>query len=320
MPIHASDIADAAGTTDTAGAATSSPRSAFFDVDRSAEIVADSFRDTADPRLREVLGSLVGHLHAFVKEVRLSTEEWAGAIAFLTATGHACDDVRQEFILLSDVLGVSMLVESLANDSAGLPGQPTEATVEGPFHMVASPARAAGADINVAGVPGEPCLVTGRVVDDTGAPVAGATVDVWQADANGFYDVQKPGEIPPGQLRGLFTADADGRFRFRSIVPSHYPIPTDGPVGGLLRATGRHEFRPAHVHLEISAPGVRTLTTHMFVQGSPYLASDAVFGVKQSLIVDFTPVDDPVRAAAAGLPNPFRWADFPVVVHREELS
>jgi len=291
------------------------PASALFEVDRSAEIVAASFRDAADPRLRQILESLVTHLHAFVKDAAVTVDEWEAAIAFLTATGQKSDDVRQEFILLSDVLGVSMLVESL-NNSAG--GQLTEATVEGPFHMVASPVRELGADINVSAEPGEPCLVTGRVVDEDGAPVAGASVDVWQANANGFYDVQMPDEMPRGELRGLFTTDPDGRFQFRSIVPSHYPIPTDGPVGDLLRATGRHEFRPAHVHFEVSAPGMRTLTTHIFVKGSPYLESDAVFGVKESLIVDFVTVDDPDRAAAAGAPNPFRHADFPVVLHRED--
>jgi hydroxyquinol 1,2-dioxygenase len=293
------------------------PASALFEVDRSAEIVAASFRDTADPRLREILESLVTHLHAFVKDVHVSVDEWESAIGFLTATGRKCDDVRQEFILLSDVLGVSMLVESLNNEAEGAL---TEATVEGPFHIVASPARELGDDINVSGEPGEPCLITGRVVDDDGAPVAGATVDVWQANANGFYDVQRPGELPQGELRGLFTTDGDGRFHFRSIIPAHYPIPVDGPVGELLTATGRHEFRPAHVHFEISAPGLRTLTTHIFVKGSPYLTSDAVFGVKESLIIDFLPVHDPTRAAAAGLPNPFRHADFPVVLHREESS
>lgn len=289
----------------------------YFEVDRSAEIVGASFRDSADPRLIELLGSLVRHLHAFVKETKPTVEEWVSAIAFLTATGQTCDEVRQEFILLSDVLGVSMLVESL-NHAAD--GRLTEATVEGPFHLVASPEREFGDDINICAEPGEPCLVTGRVVDQHGTPVRGAAVDVWQANARGFYDVQRPDEMAPGELRGLFRTDADGRFQFRTIVPAHYPIPTDGPVGALLRATGRHGFRPAHVHVEVSAPGLRTLTTHVFVAGSPYLDSDAVFGVKKSLIVDFTRVDDPARASAANLANPFRHADFPIVVHRAERA
>lgn len=290
---------------------------AYFEVDRSAEVVGASFRGTTDPRLRAILESLVRHLHGFVKDVQPTVPEWEAAIAFLTATGHTCDDVRQEFILLSDVLGVSMLVESL-NHAAG--GRLTEATVEGPFHLVASPERELGDDINVAGEPGEPCLITGRVVDDVGAPVAGASVDVWQANARGFYDVQRLDEVPLGALRGVFRSDADGRFHFRTIVPAHYPIPTDGPVGDLLAASGRHGFRPAHVHVEVSAPAMRTLTTHIFVAGSPYLDSDAVFGVKRSLIVDFATVDDPARAVSIGLPNPFRHADFPIVLHREEAS
>lgn len=286
----------------------------MFEETRSAEIVAASFADTEDPRLRQVLVSLVTHLHAFVKDVRLTPEEWEAGIRFLTETGRMCDARRQEFILLSDTLGVSMLVESLANVAGG---DLTEATVEGPFHLVTSPPRELGADINVAGEPGIPCVVTGRVTDQDGTPVAGASVDVWQADADGFYDVQKPEEMGVGDLRGLFTADEHGRYWFRSIMPSHYPIPADGPVGQMLRRTGRHEFRPAHIHFEVGAPGLRTVTTHVFVNGSPYLDSDTVFGVKESLIHDFVEVDDPDEAVAYGVPNPFRHVRFDVVLERE---
>jgi len=287
----------------------------LFDKDRSAEIVAASFAGTPDPRLREIMTSLVTHVHAFVKDVRLTAEEWEAGIRFLTETGQMCDETRQEFILLSDTLGVSMLVESLANS---VHGDLTEATVEGPFHVVESPARELGADINGAGGPGEPCVVTGRVLDADGAPVAGATLDVWQADADGFYDVQKPAETGPGDLRGLFTTDADGRYWFRTIVPSHYPIPADGPVGRMLRSTGRHEWRPAHIHVEVSAPGLRSVTTHVFVKDSPYLDSDTVFGVKESLVRDFSRVDDEEEAAAYDVPNPFRTVDFVVVLEKEE--
>ncbi|MGW2646245.1 dioxygenase family protein [Streptomyces sp. NPDC001393] len=293
------------------------PLSGLFEAERSAEIVAASFADTSDERLREILTSLVRHTHAFVKDVGLTGEEWAAGIRFLTRTGQKCDDTRQEFILLSDVLGVSMLVETLNNPADG---QFTESTVEGPFHLVDSPRRALGDTIDEAGQGGEPCLVTGRVTDADGRPVAGASVDVWQADADGFYDVQRPGEVPDRNLRGLFTAGEDGRFWFRTIVPRYYPIPTDGPVGGLLKATGRHPNRAAHIHLEVSAPGVRTLTTHLFVAGSPYLDSDAVFGVKESLIRTFAQVDDPVRAVEHELPNPFRHVDFPITVQREVQS
>ena len=284
-----------------------------FEEARSAEIVARSFAGTPDPRLRELMTSLVTHLHAFVRDVRLTPEEWEAGVRFLTDTGQRCDDSRQEFILLSDTLGVSMLVESLADD---VDGGLTEATVEGPFHVVASPPRELGDDINVAGERGDPCVVTGRVVDAAGAPVAGASVDVWQANADGFYDVQRPTEMGLGDLRGLFTTDDDGHYWFRTIVPAHYPIPTDGPVGRMLRSTGRHEWRPAHIHLEVSAPGLRTVTTHLFVDGSPYLDSDAVFGVKESLVREFREVDDADAAASYGVANPFRHVEFVVVLDR----
>jgi catechol 1,2-dioxygenase len=284
-----------------------------FSEERSAEVVTESFGAATDPRLREVLGSLVRHLHAFVKDVELTGPEWERAVDFLTRTGQRSDDRRQEFILLSDVLGISMLVETV-NHRTG--GASTESTVLGPFHMVESPSRDLGDSIALDGK-GTPCLVSGRITGPDGEPVAGARVDVWQANADGFYDVQQPGVQPELNLRGLFTADADGRYRFRSIVPRYYPIPDDGPVGELLAATGRHPYRPAHVHFIVSAPGYRPLTTHVFVADSPYLDSDAVFGVKDSLIRPTQGVDDPVHAAAAGLPNPFRTLTFDVVLPRE---
>lgn len=286
----------------------------LFEQSRSAEIVADSFANTPDPRLRQILTSLVTHLHAFVKDVELTPQEWEAGIAFLTDTGHMCDEHRQEFILLSDTLGVSMLVESLANLAGG---GLTEATVEGPFHIVTSPRRELGADLNVAGEEGVPCVVIGRVTNDVGEPVAGASVDVWQANSDGFYDVQKADEMGIGDLRGLFTADQDGRYWFHTIMPSHYPIPADGPVGKMLRHTGRHEFRPAHIHFEVSAPGLRAVTTHIFVNDSPYLDSDTVFGVKESLIYNFAEIDDVARADEFGVPNPFRLVEFNVVLMRD---
>ncbi|MEV0675460.1 dioxygenase [Actinosynnema sp. NPDC050436] len=286
------------------------PASELFSEERSAEVVAASFAGTRDPRLHRVLTSLVRHLHDFVKDVELTDEEWAAAIGFLTATGQTCTATRQEFILLSDVLGISMLVETL-NNRAG--DDLTESTVEGPFHVVASPRRELGASIAEDGR-GTPCLVTGSVAGPDGRPVPGAEVDVWQADDEGFYDVQRADERAHGNLRGLFTADAEGRFRFRSIVPRYYPIPADGPVGRLLEATSRHPNRPAHIHFEVSAPGYRTVTTHLFVAGTPFIDSDAVFGVKPSLVREFPEVDDPARAEQAGLPNPFRTVHFDVVL------
>ena len=288
----------------------------LFSEERSAEVVAASFADTPDPRLRQVMTSLVHHLHAFVKDVELSEEEWGFAIDFLTRTGHMSNEVRQEFILLSDVLGVSMLVETI-NHRTG--GTSTESTVLGPFHMVESPVRELGADIALDGK-GTPCLVSGQVTGPDGEPLAGAAVDVWQTNEDGFYDVQQPGIQPPGNLRGLFTTDEDGRYWFRSVVPRYYPIPDDGPVGELLAATNRHPNRPAHLHFIVDAPGYRPVTTHVFVADSPYLDSDAVFGVKESLIRDVAEVDDPARAADLGLPNPFRTLTFDLSLLRADQA
>jgi len=282
----------------------------LFSEERSADVVVASFAPTPDPRLRTVLSSLVRHLHDFVKDVELTEAEWAEAIDYLTATGQQCDGVRQEFVLLSDVLGVSMLVETINHRAGGA----TESTVLGPFHMVDSPPRALGDGISLDGK-GEPCLVTGRVVGPDGEVVPGASVDVWQANDDGFYDVQQPEKIPQANLRGLFTAAADGTFWFRTVVPRYYPIPEDGPVGELLRATGRHPYRPAHIHFIVQAQGYEPVTTHLFVADSPYLDSDAVFGVKPTLIRDFPVVDDPVRAAEVGLPNPFRTVDFEICLN-----
>jgi catechol 1,2-dioxygenase len=266
-----------------------------FTEETAADAVVESFAATADPRLRELLSSLVRHLHAFVRETEPTIAEWERAIEFLTATGHKCDHERQEFILLSDVLGISMLVETINNrKTAGA----TESTVLGPFHMVASPRRALGDTIDLVGT-GPQCVLAGRVLSADGTPLPGAELDVWQANDQGFYDVQQPDVQPPGNGRGLFTAGQDGAYWFRTIVPAHYPIPTDGPVGTLLEATKRHPYRPAHVHFIVTAPGHRPLTTHIFVAGSPYIESDAVFAVKKSLITEFTPADDPNQPARA---------------------
>jgi len=281
-----------------------------FTGESAADAVTESFADTPDERLAAVLNSLVRHLHGFVRDVQPSIAEWERAIAFLTATGQKCSDVRQEFILLSDVLGVSMLVETL-NERSG--DGATQSTVLGPFHVVESPPRDLGDTIDLVGE-GEPCVVTGRVVSVDGTPLPGSVLDVWQADDKGFYDVQVPEAQPPGNGRGLFTADAGGRFSFRTIVPSYYPIPTDGPVGALLLATRRHPYRPAHIHFIVTADGYRPLTTHIFVAGSEYIDSDAVFAVKKSLIVDFTEVDDPAEAQRYGVTGPFRRADVQIAL------
>jgi hydroxyquinol 1,2-dioxygenase len=281
-----------------------------FTEESAADAVIESFADTPDERLRTVLNSLVRHLHGFVRDVEPTIAEWEQAIAFLTATGQKCSDVRQEFILLSDVLGVSMLAETI-NERSG--DGATQSTVLGPFHVVESPPRDLGDAVDLVGE-AEPCVVTGRVVSVDGTPLPGAVLDVWQADDKGFYDVQVPEAQPPGNGRGLFTADAGGRFWFRTIVPSYYPIPTDGPVGALLLATRRHPYRPAHIHFIVTAGGYRPLTTHIFVAGSEYIDSDAVFAVKKSLIADFTEVDDPAEAQRYGVTSPFRRADVQIAL------
>lgn len=231
-----------------------------------------------DARLRQILGALVTHLHDFVREVRLTEEEWMQGIRFLTATGQACSGTRQEFILLSDTLGVSMLTVALNQGHS--PGA-TEATVLGPFHVDDAPRAEQGQDI-AAGAAGRPLDVDIVVTSTDGSPLAGAEVDVWQADEDGLYDVQAGTQR---RARALMKTDAGGRLRFRAIVPTAYPVPTDGPVGRMLVASGRHPWRPAHMHFIIRAEGHETLTTHLFRDGDPYLDSDVVFGVRKSLVV-----------------------------------
>ncbi len=286
----------------------------LFTEERSAEVVAASFAGTTDARLRELLNSLIHHLHAFVKDVQLTEEEWRGAVEFLTATGRMCTDVRQEFVLLSDVLGISMLVETINHRALGAA---TESTVLGPFHMVASPARELGDTIALDGK-GSPCFVSGRITAPDGAAVPGASIDVWQANDDGFYDVQQPGVQPERNLRGLFRSDERGHYWFRSVLPKYYPIPDDGPVGRLLAATARHPYRPAHLHFIVTAPGFRPVTTHAFIADSPFIDSDAVFAVKETLVRDAPEVDDPERAATLGLANPFHTLTFDVVLLRED--
>jgi len=232
-------------------------------------------------RTRKLMQSLVKHLHAFVREVRPTQEEWFQGIQFLTATGHVCDDKRQEFILMSDTLGVSMLVDFI---NYGKVGNATESTVLGPFFVAGAPEMPLGANITKPGTPGEPCVVNCTVKDMKGMPVASAMIDVWEAGGDGFYDVQKPEGT---NLRARFRSDAQGKFHFRCVKPVSYPVPHDGPVGKMLVATGRHPMRPGHLHFMIEAPGCDKLVTHLFVKGDRYLDSDAVFGVKNSLIVNF---------------------------------
>jgi protocatechuate 3,4-dioxygenase beta subunit len=258
---------------------------ATFDESTLTEAVRQSFAGAPDPRVRAVLGQLITHLHAFVRDSALTLDEWRHAINFLTRAGHASGDTRQELILLSDVLGVSMLVDAIHHrDQAGA----TDSTVLGPFYVGEHRVVPHGTDL-APGAPGGRLVVDARVTDTAGAPIA-ATIDVWHADADGFYDSQKPGYAADGpSLRARFVAGADGRFTFRTIVPCSYPVPTDGPVGELLRAGNRHAMRPAHIHFLLRAPGFETLVTHVFIAGDDYLTSDAVFGVKPGLIAALAP-------------------------------
>lgn len=243
--------------------------------------------EAADPRFKQIMTSLVNHLHDFAREVSLTEAEWAKGIEFITRCGHITDDKRQEFILLSDVLGLSMLTVAMNNDK---PEGCTEATVFGPFHVEGAPHYELGADI-ANGAQGIPCIVRGTVRGANGEPVPGAHIDVWQSDEDGLYDVQH-GEIDHAQARGILTADAEGGYRFRSILAVPYAIPHDGPVGDLLKAAARHPWRPAHLHFMIKAKGYETLITHVFRSDDDYLDSDAVFGVRQSLIADWNQQSD----------------------------
>lgn len=271
--------------------------------------VLDSIVNTPDPRLRQVMSSLISHLHAFIREVDLTQEEWLKGIEFLSRTGQICDEKRQEFILLSDVTGTSMLVDAINHR---LPGTATESTVFGPFYRAGARELPPGASISQ-DKRGEPAVVSGRVLSTTGTPIAGALLDVWETDENGLYEQQDPDQ-PDMNLRGKFRTDHEGRYCFVGIKPVSYSIPDDGPVGHLLRALARHPFRPAHIHLLISAEGFVPVTTHLFVKGDPYLASDAVFGTKDSLIVDFMRHDSLEEAAHYHVTAPFYTVEYDFVL------
>lgn len=270
--------------------------------------VLASLAAAPSPRLRRVLERLVSHLHDFARDVDLTEDEWAQGIEFLTRVGHMTTEQRQEWILLSDVLGLSMVTVGLNQPPSP---EATEATVFGPFFLEGSPHIPLGGDV-AGGIPGPPCWIEGTVRDTRGEPIPGARVEVWEADAEGFYDVQRPGEQMAGRAH-LFTA-TDGGYRFWSVKPSAYPIPDDGPVGDLLSATGRGPMRPAHVHFMVSAPGYHTLVTHIFVAGDPHLDHDAVFGVKRALIVDFH--EQPPGAGPDGAELDTTWyrAAFDIVL------
>jgi catechol 1,2-dioxygenase len=285
-------------------------RSATTEDDITNEVLR-RFEATPDARLRQVMQSLIRHLHAFVKEVELTEAEWFAAIQFLTDAGHMCDDRRQEFILLSDTLGVSMVVDLINHRK---PQGATESTVFGPFHRDGAPELPPGGNIAPRDTAGTPTVITGRVLDLSGQPIAGALLDVWQADSSGLYDSQYS-DSSELHMRGRFRTDADGRFVVRTVRPVYYAIPTDGPVGRMLRATNRHPWRPAHVHFVVSADGYEPVTTHLFDDVDPYLDSDTVFAVKDSLICTFLRHDArDAEAERLGIDPPFCTAHFDFVL------
>lgn len=279
--------------------------SSYFTEEGSVEAVNARMGVDIDPRLREVMACLVKHIHAFAKEVHLTQREWEYGIDFLTRTGQICSDERQEFILLSDTLGLSMLVDATNNRR---PDGATENTVLGPFHVKGAPVRSMGDTISLDGK-GETCLYEGRVIDLDGKPIEGARIDVWSDNADGFYDVQQPGIQPKWNNRAIFVTGPDGYYSFIGIKPVSYPIPDDGPVGLMLGHLGRHPYRPAHMHYTVTAEGFQKLVTHTFVGDDTYLQSDTVFGVKKTLVAPF----ESLAGASTLWRSPFDFVLAPAV-------
>jgi len=281
-----------------------------LDENTITDAVLKRHEGASNVRLRAVMTSLVRHLHDFAREVQLTEEEWEAGIRFLTEVGHITDGNRQEFILLSDTLGLSMLVTAMANRK---PVGCTEATVFGPFFVGGAPVHRNGDDI-ANGADGEPCFVSGRIMGLEGEAVPNARIEVWQADSAGFYDVQYEGDTH--RARAVLHSLPDGSYHFRSIVAEPYPIPHDGPVGKLLAALGRHPWRPAHLHFMITAPGYERLVTHVFRDGDRYLDSDAVFGVRSSLIADWIHHEEGVAPDGTRMQSPFSTLAFDFVLNR----
>jgi hydroxyquinol 1,2-dioxygenase len=276
-----------------------------FDEQSITAAVLARMDQCTDARFREVMSSLVTHLHDFVREVKLTDAEWFTAIQFLTDVGKTCTEKRQEFILLSDTLGVSILVITLNHPGTG---GVTDSTVMGPYYWEGAPERPAGANL-AEGVKGDPTFYSGRVLDSDGAPIAGAVLDVWSGDGEGTYDMQMEGDVGM-KARGRIRTDAQGRYSFRSIRPTYYPVPTDGPVGRMLQKMGRHPMRPGHIHMIVSAPGHDAVTTHLFAAGSEYIDSDAVFGVKESLVTPFQKHPPGIAPDGSRLEVPYYTVNF----------
>lgn len=285
----------------------------YFTEETSVEVVTSRNSKAKNDRLRFAMEVITRKLHEAVKEIEPTQDEWFETIMFLTRTGHMCNEWRQEFILLSDVLGVSMLVDAINNRK---PSGASESTVLGPFHVADAPELPMGANICL-DHKGEDMVISGRILDTDGKPIANAVIDVWQANDEGFYDVQQKGIQPDFNLRGVFRTGEDGGYWFRAVKPKYYPIPDDGPVGKLLGALGRHPYRPAHLHYIIKAEGFESLTTHIFDPHDPYINSDAVFGVKESLLAEFRKVDDPERAKKLDFAGWFWEVEHDFVLARE---
>ena len=277
------------------------------------DIALERWSDIPDPRLREVMTSLVKHIHAFVRDIEPTQAEWATAIDFLTRTGKLCDDKRQEFILFSDVLGVSMLVDALNHRR---PSGATPSTVEGPFHIPDAPAMSNGANM-AANAPGIPCFCVGKVHGLAGEPVAGATLDLWQTDGDGLYEAQRP-EIDGPWMRGIYRAQPDGSYLIRTVAPIAYTIPMDGTVGELMNRTNMSHMRPAHIHFDVTAPGYHGCVTHLFQAGDEWINDDAVYGVKEPLIVDFKKLPAGSKAPSGEIMNePFYVVSYDFVLERQ---
>ena len=274
--------------------------------------VLERLEQTPSPRLKEIMTSLVSHLHAFVNEVQLTEAEWLEGIQFLTQTGHMCDDRRQEFILLSDALGISMLVDLINHNK---PAGATETTVMGPFYVEDSPELESGGNIAPQDE-GPPLFLSGRVLDEAHQPIQNAALEVWQTASNGLYDVQDADQ-PELHMRGRFHTDHEGKFRLRSVRPISYPVPMDGPVGALFTETARHPYRPAHIHFKITADGFDPLTTHLFDVDDDYLESDAVFAIKPSLTIQFERHDSPDGAPEPQTPVPYYTSTYDFVLTRQ---
>lgn len=282
----------------------------YFTEENSAEVVSGRNKNAENERLKFAMEVITRKLHEAIKEIEPTQKEWFEAIMFLTKTGHMCDDWRQEFILLSDVLGVSMLVDAV---NSRRPTGASENTVLGPFHVGDAPEYEMGHNICL-DQKGEDMVVRGKVTDVAGNPLEGVKIDVWQANDEGFYDVQQKGIQPDFNLRGVFRTGPDGTYWFRAVRPKHYAIPSDGPVGDLLRQLARHPYRPAHLHYIVSKDGYDELTTHIFDPDDEYLHSDAVFGVKESLIAEFNRVEDPAKVKQVGFNGPYWDVEFDFVL------